>query len=169
MADNDKRSATAAPRWIKVLLAGSLALNFAVIAGAVGLVLSDDGPPPPRPDGGFVGISGYVRALDEDHRKEFGTKVRDAFPQPPSKERFMSQAQDMLALIRAEPFDPAALQAQLSAMAERFEVGRKAGDSELIRIINEMTPEERTAYADRLEKRMQKGFEKAKDRPFKPH
>ncbi|MCI5039371.1 MAG: periplasmic heavy metal sensor [Donghicola eburneus] len=169
MADTDKpaKSAASTPRWIKALLAGSLALNFAVIAGAIGMAVTFDGPPPPK-YGGMFGISGYVRALQEDKRKEFGRTVRDALPQRPSRESFMAQAQATLDLIRAEPFDAAALDAQLSAMAERFEVGRKTGDRVFVQIVEQMTPAERADYADRLEKRIEKGFERNKGK-FKPH
>lgn len=169
MADTEKsaKPSGSTPRWIKALLAGSLALNFAVIAGAIGVAVTFDGPPPPPKDGGMFGISGYVRALEDGPRKEFGRAVREAMPQPPSRESFRAQAQATLDLIRAEPFDAAALDAQLNTMAQRFEVGRKTGDRVFVQIIEEMSPAERAAYAERLEKRIEKGFEKVKD-GFKP-
>lgn len=168
MPDTEKpvKSTVATPRWIKALLAGSLALNFAVIAGAIGVAVTFDGPPPPKD--GMFGISGYVRALEDGHRKEFGRSVREAMPQLPSREVFKAQAQAALDLIRAEPFDPDALDAHLTAMAQRFEMGRQTGDRVFVEIIQRMTPEERAAYADRLEKRIDKGFEKTKG-GFKPH
>lgn len=169
MSDTDKpaKPTGATPRWIKALLAGSLALNFAVIAGAIGVAVTFDGPRPPK-DGNFFGISGYVRALEDGKRKEFGRTVREAMPHPPSRESFRAQAQATLDLIRAEPFDAAALDAHLTGLAQRFETGRKTGDRVFVQIIEQMTAEERAAYADRLEKRIDKGFEKVKG-GFKPH
>ncbi|NVO29026.1 periplasmic heavy metal sensor [Donghicola sp. C2-DW-16] len=151
-------NASGTPRWIKALLAGSLALNFAVIAGAIGMVATFDGPPPP--DGGMPGVGGFVRSLNEEHRREFGDAMRGAFDKRPSRETFMADAQQMITLIRAEPFDSAAFQSHIETVSQRFEDGRRAGDAALIRIIGGMSSAERQDYADRLEKRLSKGFDK---------
>ena len=59
--------------------------------------------------------------------------------------------------MRADPFDPAALKAALAALearnAERLELGRTLIETRLI----EMSPEERAAFADRLEKGLRRG------------
>lgn len=160
-------NASGTPRWIKALLAGSLALNFAVIAGAIGMAVTFDGPPPP--DGGMPGVGGYIRSLDDHHRREFGDAMRGAFEKRPSRETFMAEGREMIALIRAEPFDPAALKSHIEQVSARFEAGRRAGDDALIQIVAGMSQAERQKYADRLEKRLSKGFGKDDHKDdFKP-
>ena len=69
--------------------------------------------------------------------------------------RRRQDAQNLLAVLRAEPFDAAQLTAVLEAqrvrMAGRFEVGQGLMRDLLVA----MTPEARQAFADRLEKRLQ--------------
>ena len=58
---------------------------------------------------------------------------------------------------RSEPFDPAAMKSALAAIetrnAERLQLGRSLIETRLI----EMSPSERAAFADRLEKGLRRG------------
>lgn len=170
---------SATPRWIKVLLAGSLAVNLAVIGGAIGLILDSDGPPPKPPGEGMASVGSFVRALEKPHRREFlGSIEKATGGKPPSKEEFKAKAMALISLIRAEPFDVDALSAKITEQSSRFETARMAGDAALLRIIDGMSPEERQAYADRLEERLNRGPGKPskmegpggdRDKPGKTH
>ncbi|MFZ1345771.1 MAG: periplasmic heavy metal sensor, partial [Tabrizicola sp.] len=68
-----------------------------------------------------------------------------------------AEFETLLATLRADPFDAAALKAALAALearnAERLDLGRSLIETRLV----EMTPEERAAFADRLEKHLRRG------------
>mgnify|MGYP000011737315 CR=1 FL=1 len=155
------------PRWLKVVLAGSLALNLAVIGGVVGLALTFDGPPPDK-DFRSGAAGAYIGAFDKSTRRELRERMRESFKgERPSREQFAANTRAFAALVRAEPLDVAALQAHLDAQTDRFEQGRKFGEQMLIQTLQTLDPAARAAYAARLEQFADHGPKGGKD--FKPH
>jgi len=61
---------------------------------------------------------------------------------------------EVLAIIRSDPFDPAALSALLEVQVERAEARRRMGQEALVAQLARMSPEARHAFADRLESRL---------------
>lgn len=137
-------------RGVKIALALSVALNLAVAGLAAGAWLRDG------PHGGMprdMTFGPFSEALDEADRKS----IRRALMQRVGEFRSQREAaraefETLLGALRADPFDPAALKTALAALearnAERLELGRTLIETRLI----EMTPDERAAFADRLEK-----------------
>lgn len=145
----------AAGRGLRIALAVSVALNLAVAGMFAGSLLKD------HEDGGprgvrEIGFGPFSEALSREDRRALRANLMAKMPEMRLARREARQdAQNLLAVLRATPFDPAQLTALLEAqrarMAGRFEVGQ-----ELMRdLLVGMTPEARQAFADRLEKRLQ--------------
>jgi uncharacterized membrane protein len=154
-----------AGRWVKILLAVSLALNLAVVGVVAGAALKarnfDGGRPPDIRELNFGPFTG---ALSRPQRRALLQGfVAD---QPPLREmRSLIRAEYQLVLdaVRAQPFDPIALQAALAGQSRstiaRLDAGRKALEG----VIIAMSPEDRAAYADRLEDGLQRRRSDARD------
>jgi uncharacterized membrane protein len=137
-------------KWIKVALAISVALNLAVAGLAAGAWLREGkerGMPREMSFGPFT------EALNDADRRELRRALGDRMP------GFRQERQDMrndlaalLATLRADPFEPAAAEAALTAIsrraADRLDLGR---DLIAARILA-MSDAERLAFADRLER-----------------
>ncbi|AUC54345.1 hypothetical protein CDO87_14665 [Sagittula sp. P11] len=159
-------------RVLRIMLFLSLAANL-VVAGVVVAFLWNGPPPPPgRPDGGDPALP-YTRALDEDQRDEVRQALRDAFVNDRKEARSVrrdvfADYRQALEVLRAEPYDPAALEALMTAQAERSAGFRKRGQEVLSAYVAEMSPEERGAYADRLEETLAR-FQERRARHFEGH
>jgi uncharacterized membrane protein len=130
-----------------------LAVNLAALGLVAGAELSDDGP-----RGHMVrdlGFGPFTDALSPEDRKA----LRDAFLEKVPD--FRAARRDMrtnfagiLAALRTEPFDPAALRTAMDVMqaqnAERLDIGR----SLIFDRVAGMTSAERAGFADRLEETM---------------
>ncbi|MSU88300.1 periplasmic heavy metal sensor [Rhodobacteraceae bacterium 2CG4] len=139
------------PRWAKLALVGSLALNLAVLGVVGGALLrgADRGRPLYLPIEGFRSISAAM--LPEDRaalRRDLRARrdeIRDA-------RRTLRRSQgEFIAALRADPFSSEALAAALDSHAEQWEqFGRRTREM-LVRRISEMSPEARAAFAANLE------------------
>jgi uncharacterized membrane protein len=166
MTDTTPPADRRTPTWVKVLLAVSLALNLLVAGVVVGARFGDgphghDGRPGPR--GGFDPALGpFSRALPEPYRDraldELRARAGDARA---NRAALAGQVSEMLSLLRDEPFDAqamgAVLDAQSAVFAERGEIGRDV----VLEQIAAMSPAERAALADRLERGLRRALEGA--------
>ncbi|WP_145104016.1 periplasmic heavy metal sensor [Cereibacter sediminicola] len=140
------------PLWMRIALALSLALNLAVVGmagGAIWRFHSDGGVRGPVRD---LGFGPFSEALAPEDRKE----MRRAFlDQRGDFRQFRREMREdfrmMLATLRAEPFDPLALQAVLDRQQQRGAEAAALGSRLLASRIESMTPAERLAFANRLE------------------
>ena len=143
-------------RGLKIALAISVALNLAVVGVVAGAVLR----------GGTMrdqmvrdlGFGPFAEALTDTDR----TSLRRAFVQrsPGLRDLRETMRQDMsnvLAALRARPFDPGAMRSALEAQAERLNGQMKLGQELLAERIDAMTEAERLAFADRLETSLRHG------------
>ena len=134
----------------KIVLALSLALNLAA-AGVVAGALLRDGPP--HGGGRDFGLGPLSEALTREDRKA----LRDAFvtrhPDLRADRREMKADFAALAVaLRADPFDPAALDAVLARIAARNQALLDTGRELVAERLKAMSAEDRAAFADRLEK-----------------
>ena len=148
-------SVPATSRGVKIALAVSVALNLAVAGLAAGAFLRD-GPHRGMPRD--MSFGPFSEALDDADRKS----IRQALMERMGEFREQRQVakaefEALLVALRADPFDPAAMQAALSAIearnSQRLELGRSLIEARL----TEMSPEARKAFADRLEKALRRG------------
>lgn len=130
-------------RWMPVVLGLSLALNLAVVAaisGAAWRHKGESGGPRAERSGGPV----YVQALSREARRSLREQTRGT-------SRGASETAAMLAALRAEPFDVRAADSVFDAQRARGLARYDATRTALLAQIEQMTADERAAYADRIE------------------
>ena len=138
-------------RGLKIALALSVALNLAVVGLGTGAWLSDSGPRSGMPRD--LGFGPFSEALSSDDRRALRKAFSDRAPDfRASREAARAEFETLLATLRAEPFDPAALTAALGIIeartADRLALGRSLIEARIVR----MSAADRLDFADRLEK-----------------
>jgi uncharacterized membrane protein len=159
---NDPVVSPASPvtaRWVKVTLAVSLALNLLVAGAVVGAAFRHD-----RDARGDRDVprefvrSPFLGALDADDRRAVGRELMHAEgSMRENRAELRERFERLLAAIRTEPFDRAAIEAildeQRAAGARRLELA----ETEVLDRLAAMTPEARAAYAERLDRSLRRG------------
>ena len=146
-------------KWTKVLLIVSLALNACFIGLIIGVKLTQDGMRPQRAPSAQGSL--YLRALSHEDRRALGKSMRSYHTR---EMRQMDRAgyENALVLLRAIPFDPAALENlmedQTKASEERLEYARVA----LIAHLAAMSDAKRAEFADALEHALKRGPKRKK-------
>jgi uncharacterized membrane protein len=151
-------------RGLKIALAVSVALNLG-IAGLIGGIAWHGGP------GGRgdmmvrdFGFGPFNDALSPEDRQALRQSVMDrAGDIRVARRQMQADGANILAALRAEPFDPAALAAVIDAQAGHLGERLKFGSDVIRDHILGLSPEARAAFADRLERRMRHGRDD--DRP----
>ncbi|WP_232796536.1 periplasmic heavy metal sensor [Roseovarius salinarum] len=137
--------------WLRLVLAGSLALNLLVVGAVAGAVITHKpwrGHHAPRLDG----VGGpLTRALAPQDRRAIARGMRRAYHDGrPARAEIRAAFEALIADLEAGPFDADAVAAHLerqrSVLAERLAVGQEL----LLDRLNEMSEAERAAYAGRL-------------------
>lgn len=143
-------------RWPKVLLTLSLMANLAVVGVIAGAHFRDDRdvrrlPPPDRSAMRDIGIGPLIDAMPRAARARAGAQLRaqgDGWRM--DRASLQAEFDRMVTVLKAEPYDPAALEALLSAQHDRVTTRVEAGRAIMLEQIAAMSPEERTEFADRL-------------------
>ncbi len=140
------------PRWMRVLLVISLALNLGVIGAVAGLALRHD-PDRSRPvvlrD---VSIGAYSEALSPEDRQIMRQRFHEVAPGLRDLRKIRQADQErVLAALRAQPFAPEAVAEALEQQRARLAEGAELGHRLLVERITGMTDAERAAFADRLQ------------------
>lgn len=156
MSAPEPKEQTARTRpWVRIALFASLALNLLVVGLVAGAVLSEgrrDGGPDRRPALADLGFGPYVEALRPRDRMALARGLRresGAFRDNRAEVR--AQFQEILAALRADPYDPAALEALVTAQQSKLAERQALGRGLLLERLEAMEPAARAAYADRLE------------------
>lgn len=170
MSDVDLLQKRTAPRWMKVVLVISLAVNLAVAGVVVGAALRHG----PWGGGGHHRVaaerigSAYVRALSrEDRRAIWRAMHAQDGPEasPRRSERVRAEIAPMLRALRATPYDPQAVREIMERQMQAGRARQKAGQRHIQERLAEMTAQERAAYADRLQEALAHRLERASGRP----
>jgi uncharacterized membrane protein len=154
---DDTPGANPAPRtarWVKVTLVLSLGLNLLILGMMAGAWLSPDGPRSARMDSAArdLGATPFIGALDPaDRRALFGAIRREAEPLRQNREELRLRFEALLGALRADPFDPAEVQALLALQRGAATERQMIGERLLVERLAEMSPEARSAFAARLE------------------
>ncbi|MCJ8140467.1 periplasmic heavy metal sensor [Falsirhodobacter halotolerans] len=142
------------PRALRIALGLSVALNLLVLGIVAGAILRD--PPPPPRDRGFA-FSPIEGALSPEDRREirhaFRARARDF---DIDWRDMRAEVDRIVALLRAEPYDPAAVELILNAQRERGIRIMALGQALVADHLAGMTPDQRQGFADRLEGQMKR-------------
>ena len=147
-------------RWVMPLLFVSLALNLLVVGAVVGRSLSPDAPHKrERVDGPIRSVIGepFVRALGREDRRAMLDDLRREAPKiRETREDLRGRFIAFLEALRADPFDPTAVEQLLQDQSEVARGRQELGRMLMVNRLNEMSADERAAYADRLERDLKK-------------
>jgi uncharacterized membrane protein len=143
-------------KGLRIALGISVALNLLVAGLVVGALLRD-GDPRARMVRD-LDFGPFTEALSERDREALRREFVARAPDLRDMRRAMrDDLETVLTVLRSEPFDAAALAVVLDnqdgRMARRVELGQEL----LLERLGAMTPDERAAFADRLERRLRRG------------
>jgi uncharacterized membrane protein len=144
-------------RWVKLLLAASLALNLAVIGLAAGAALRHAGQKKNwhrPPDVGAM----IFRELDRDTRRKLRQEAGG--PHGSYVQRRHAEAERVIAILRKDTFDAEALLAELRQQADARHDFHLKLQNAWVRKLAEMAPKERQDFADRVAERFARGAAK---------
>lgn len=149
-------AAAGTPRWMRVALILSLTLNLLVL-GVIGGAALRFWRNPPRPPIAEVGFGPYTEALDPADRRA----LRDAFvsKMPGLRDLRRESREDvreLVAVLRADPWDPAAARAVLAGRADRTRERLELGQALFLDRLDTMSPADRQALAARLEEMLRR-------------
>ncbi|OWU82891.1 hypothetical protein ATO6_21555 [Oceanicola sp. 22II-s10i] len=161
---NDKPEMTPAPDakptrlrpWLKVLFAASLALNLLIVGVAGGLALfhgpDGDHRKPPRVDRYGGPLTG---ALTREDKRAIWQELRAAYREGrPSRDEMRAEFATVVQALRADPYDPTVVEDSLNRQYQMAVERQRLGQDLLMKRLREMSPDERRAFADRLEEGM---------------
>ena len=147
------------PRWIKITLVISLAVNL-LIAGMVGGFILRGGPGAPGPLVSGLPIDGLrtiQRALPEDRRRAFRRDLVSKRGELGAARREMRALRvAFLAALTADPFSVEDLRAVMARQGALFEGAGDTIRQSVLTQIAAMTSEERAAFAKALEAQAKK-------------
>ncbi|SMH33047.1 periplasmic heavy metal sensor [Maritimibacter sp. HL-12] len=152
-------------RWPKVLLAVSLVMNLLVLGAITGAHLRDGrapgGPGFDRTALHSTGFAPFFAALPHEARGEIGEALRRRGEAArPDRAALEAEFARIIAALKAEPFERAALETVMAAQQARVSARVEAGRAALLDVLAGMSPAERSAFAERMEDRMARGDRK---------
>jgi uncharacterized membrane protein len=142
-------------RKLRIALAVSVALNLLIVGLVAGAMLR--GGPPDRMvrDLDFGPFTEALTSEDRDAlRRDF---IRQAPDLRDMRRQMRDDFRSVLAALRADPFDVEALRDVVANQGDRMAARLALGQDLILARIAAMTPAERAAFADRLERRLERG------------
>ena len=143
-------------RGLKIAFAVSLALNLLILGLVAGAWMGGGGPG--HGMGRDPSFGPFSEALSREDRRAIRQALwaeRDTLIA--GREAAKAEFATLLTALRAEPFDPVAVDAALSAIVDRFADRLVLGQGLLAERIGAMAPADRLAFADRLEVALSRG------------
>lgn len=148
--------------WIRALLVMSLAINLGVAGLAVGAFVKAGGPPP-RMEERDLGLGPMGDALNRDDRRALRKAFLARFPElKAGRAALQADFAALIGALRAEPFDPAAVDAAIQVIAARNSERLVSIRDILSDYLVTLSPEARAAFADRLQASLRRDDWKAK-------
>jgi len=142
--------------WTKGLLVVSLAANLLVAGAVAGMFLSGG------PKGGSarfdLTVGPITRAMERTRRDAVRDALRGSGAFRASNRREIRADMDVLIeAVRAEAFDSAAFRAAMSRQRVRLQAGQDALIDAVTAEIEDMSPQERATFADKLSEQLRRG------------
>jgi uncharacterized membrane protein len=140
-----------APRWMKIALVVSLAINLAVI----GLVAGADGGPQ---SGRIDGPNPFLRAMTPDDARMMRRLLRpDASQLGTSREMGRTAMEAILAQLRSDAFSEPDLRAAFEQISAANAARAGLGEEAIVTYLLSLNASERARFADRLEESVRRG------------
>lgn len=144
------------PRWIKVVLVLSLALNLLIAGLVLGALVSGKGGERPRSERDMAGLP-FLRALEPaDRRAVLADLRRDAGSFRENRRETRARFASLLEALRAETFDREAVKVLLDEQRGIAVARQNTGERIILDRVVSMSVAERRAYADRLEQSLKR-------------
>lgn len=150
------------PLWIRIALVVSLAVNLLIAGIVIGAsVTRDRGANPVRAEiaaARDLGPLPFVVALEREDRRALARALRgEAASLRQNREELRVRFESLLTALRAEPFDAETVRGLMREQREIAVRRQEIGERILLERLGEMTPAERNAYADRLDRSLRRG------------
>ncbi len=147
------------PRWATVALVLSVGANLLIVGLVVGASFGRDRDDMRSRMAGMrdLGATPFVMALEPRDRIELGRALaREAEPLRTNRAELRQRFEALLSALRAETFDRAAVERLIADQRVAASRRQEIGEAALLHFLEEMTPEERRAYADRLDRSLRR-------------
>lgn len=146
--------------WVKVLLVLSLAVNL----GIGGLFAGSYFAPPKSKSRHELGLGPFAEAMNREDWKAMRPAFMARNPDLNRGETALRADFDpVLAALRAEPFDKAALQSTLESIGQRNADRLASARQVIVDYLATLSPQARQDYADRVEAAMRKAKKPKRD------
>jgi uncharacterized membrane protein len=156
--------ASRTPRWIRIALAVSVGLNLVVAGVIAGRVLR--GPDIRADTFPVFGLRHVMRHLPEAEQaplRAAALALREEIG--PIRDELRADRARMVALVRAEPFDAAALRALLDTQQERLNRAAGISAERIVAVLATLPPESRARFAEAIEQPRTPRERRGDDRP----
>jgi uncharacterized membrane protein len=154
--------------WLQIALVISLALNLAIVGMVAGAMYKNRWSPHSESMVRDLGFGSFTDALSKDDRAALR---RNFFKSSPSfrdgRSAMQTDFADLLAQLRASPFDATALRTVLDRQNARNAERLSLGQTLIFELLVGMDDDARQAFADRLEQSLAKG-PRRRDRSVAP-
>ncbi len=154
--------------WLQIALVVSLALNLAIVGMVAGAIYKNRWSPHNEGMVRDIGFGAFTDALSKDDR---AVLRRNFFKSSPSlrdgRRAMQMDFADLLAQLRASPFDATAMRTVLDRQNARNAERLSLGQTLIFDLLVSMDDDARQALADRLEQSLAKG-PKRRDRSVAP-
>jgi uncharacterized membrane protein len=163
MTQTEQSTAKTPSRGLRIALAVSVALNLGILGMLAGAYFNHGDSGGRGGDFRDIGFGPFTEALSREDRDALRKAFIAKMPDIREARRAMRQnQQDLLAALRAEPFDQSQLETVLAAQSDRAGAQLATGQALLKDLLIQMSPEARLGFADRLEERLSHGRDKPK-------
>lgn len=144
------------PKWVRVALFLSVALNLLVVGAIAGAVMHNDGRHgrPATLHGNLdASVRPFAQALTAQQRKAVGEALRENGPRVQAGAGAVrARLEEMLAVLRADEFSAEAFSDSIMAARAGLNEQQDLAFGAMIAQISAMDMEERMEFADRLER-----------------
>lgn len=147
MSDDSTTQTSPRRNWVRWLLILSLGLNLLIVGVVVGAVLRFSGPDHVRAPSRSMGIA-VIRELPREDRRDMFRQAREASGL--RRGTFDRDWQALIDLLQADQFDRSAAEAILARGTEARDRFERSLQGSLLDKLAAMSPQERSAYAQRL-------------------
>ncbi len=151
--ETNQRTATGCPRWVKIALIGSLALNLIVIGMFAGHAIRDtrDGASANRQ------VEWIIRLMPEK-RRDFAKAEFEPLREVLALEqrKRLQHLAEIVDAIRSDPFVPETLSAVLETRRLASIKRREIVQEQLVTTLNEFTASERLEFANNIDDQIRK-------------